>query len=411
MTSFCRFRAIPIDCQAPWTHLYAAFISDTMNTEPTFTIIGGGIAGLTTAIALRQIGIRATVYEAAPEVRPLGAGLVLAANAIRAFQRLGIADKIVQKGRQLDAFSILDERGHIVTRTDSRAISQRYGINNFAIHRADLHKVLLAQLDPTQVITGKRSVGVDQQPNGVLVYFDDGTTHYTDYLLVADGIHSAVRRQLVPGSAPRYAGYTCWRSVVHWPGNTLHEATETWGTRGRMGVVPLANDQVYWFACVNAAAYDRQMRDVTVADLVARFGRYHAPLPELLARTPADGLLWHDIVDLKPLPRYAFWRTLLLGDAAHATTPNMGQGACQAIEDAIVLADELVKNAPPEDAFAAFERRRLHRTHYVTNTSWRIGQMAQTSNPLLATLRNGLLRCLPPRLNDQQLETLYRVDF
>jgi 2-polyprenyl-6-methoxyphenol hydroxylase-like FAD-dependent oxidoreductase len=105
-----------------------------MNTKPTFAIIGGGIAGLTTAIALDRIGIRATVYEAAPEVRPLGAGLVLAANAMQAFHRLGIRDAVVKKGRQLDAFTIRDERGHTVTRTDSRAISQRYGINNFAIH-------------------------------------------------------------------------------------------------------------------------------------------------------------------------------------------------------------------------------------------------------------------------------------
>lgn len=382
-----------------------------MNTHPTFTIIGGGIAGLTTAVALRRIGQRAMVFEAAPVVRPLGAGLALAANAVQAFGRLGIDEAVVQQGRQLDAFSILDERGNVITRTDSRAISERYGVNNFAIHRADLHRVLLAQLEPEIIRNGKRAIRLDEQAGGVTVQFDDGTTHQTDYLLVADGIHSSLRRQLLPDSTPRYAGYTCWRAVVNWPGNTLHEASETWGRRGRVGVVPLAGDQVYWFACVNAPAGDSRMRAQTSRDLADRFAPYHAPIPDLLARTPDDRLLWNDIIDLKPLKRYAFGRTLLLGDAAHATTPNMGQGACQAIEDAVVLADELARADAPSGAFRAFERRRLPRTRYVTNTSWRIGRVAQLSHSGLITLRNGLLRLLPARLNERQLETLYRVDF
>lgn len=392
-----------------------------MNTTSTFTIIGGGIAGLTTAIALRRIGLSVEVFEAAPVVRPLGAGLALAANAVRAFERLGIAQAVVAQGRQLDAFSVLDERGNVVTRTDSRAVSERYGLNNFAIHRADLHRVLLSQLPPNAVQTGKRAVERTEQAASVTVRFDDDTTHQTDYLLVADGIHSPLRRQLLPDSVPRYAGYTCWRAVVNWPGlswpgherpgHGLTEATETWGSRGRVGIVPLAGAHVYWFACVNASAGDSQMRKQTPHDLAGRFARYHAPIPDLLARTDPDALLWNDIIDLKPLSRYAFGRTLLLGDAAHATTPNLGQGACQAIEDAVVLADELARNDLPERAFVAFERRRLARTHYVTNTSWRIGQLAQTTNPLLIALRNGLFRRLPARLNERQLETLYTVDF
>ncbi|GAB2576820.1 FAD-dependent monooxygenase [Spirosoma areae] len=382
-----------------------------MNRKPSFTIIGGGIAGLSMAIALNRLNLQTTLFESAPTIRPLGAGLALAANAIQAFRRMGIADAVVREGRQLDAFTVLDEQGQVVTRTDSRAISQRYGINNFTIHRATLHKVLLAQLDPNGIHTGKRAIHIDQQPASVLIHFDDGTTHQTDYLLVADGIHSAIRQQLLPGSLPRYAGYTCWRAVVYRPGNSLHEATETWGTRGRVGIVPLANDQVYWFACVNAPAQDKSMHQLTARDLANRFRSYHAPIPDLLAQTPDENLLLNDIIDLKPLSRYAFGRTLLLGDAAHATTPNMGQGACQAIEDAVILADELAKNGSPETAFVAFERRRLQRTHYITNTSWRVGQLAQTTSPLLAALRNGLFRRLPASLNQRQLETLYRVDF
>lgn len=382
-----------------------------MNTSSTFTIIGGGIAGLTTAIALNRLGLRTTVFEAAPVVRPVGAGLVLAANAMQAISRLGISRKVAAHGRQLDAFTILDERGSPLTRTDTRLVNQRYGTHNFTIHRADLHRVLLGQLPTDTIRTGKRAVQLDQNDKGVTVRFDDDTTHTSDYLLVADGIHSPLRRQLLPDSTPRYAGYTCWRAVVDWPGNTLTEATETWGSRGRVGVVPLTGDQVYWFACVNAPAKSAPMRRTTVGDLAERFARYHAPIPQLLAHTPDEALLWNDIVDLKPLARYAFGRTLLLGDAAHATTPNMGQGACQAIEDAVVLASVLVRQPTAEQAFTAFEQRRMVRTHYVTNTSWRLGKLAQTTNPLLMALRNGLFRRLPASLNERQLETLYQVDF
>lgn len=249
-----------------------------MKHQPSFTIIGGGIAGLTTAIALKRIGLSATVFESSPFIRPLGAGLALAANAVQAFDRLGIAEAIIQKGRQLQAFSILDEAGNRVTRTDSRAVSERYGINNFAIHRAELHEVLLNQLPPTALHTGKKAIRMEQHPDGVTVFFDDTTSHRTDYLLVADGIHSPIRQQLLPGSAPRYAGYTCWRAVVHRPGLLLTEATETWGRRGRVGIVPLTDDRVYWFACVNAPAQSQPMRQMTAANLASHFGSYHAPI-------------------------------------------------------------------------------------------------------------------------------------
>ncbi|GAB3558808.1 FAD-dependent monooxygenase [Spirosoma fluminis] len=382
-----------------------------MKTTKQFTIIGGGIAGLTTAVALRQIGLQPTVYEAAPTIKPLGAGLGLAANAVKAFQKLGIAEPILQAGRLLDAFVIQDQDGRTITRTDSRVISQRYGIDNFTIHRVALHRELLRQVGDTPIRAGKRAIRVSQPAGQVIVHFDDGTEHATDHLIVADGIHSAIRQQLVPGSQPRYAGYTCWRSVIDSSGLNLSEATETWGPNGRIGLVPLANNALYWFACTNAQPNDPRMRQSTIADLLTLFGTYHAPIPDILARSSQQTLLWNDIYDLKPIPQYAFKNIVLIGDAAHATTPNMGQGACQAIEDAVVLADELKGSGSVADAFQRFEQRRLKRTHYVIDNSRRIGQIAQTQRPLLAWLRNRVFRLLPPSINEQQLKRVYEVDF
>ncbi|MVM41265.1 monooxygenase [Spirosoma sp. HMF3257] len=367
--------------------------------------------GLTTALALKKIGIQATVFEAAPTIKPLGAGLALAANAIKAFQRLGIGDAVVQAGRLLDAFSIYDQHGQIITHTDSRAVSQKYGLDNFSIHRAALHQVLMDHLGKGVVQTGKRDIGMQQKSDKVSIQFDDGTTHETNYLLVADGIHSPIRKQLVPQSKPRYAGYTCWRAVVDATGLTLSEASETWGPKGRFGVVPLANNQLYWFATQTAPANDSRMSQMTTSDLLKQFGSYHSPIPDILSRTPDNALIWSDICDLKPLKTYAFDNIVLLGDAAHATTPNMGQGACQAIEDAVVLADELAREGRVSDAFQRFEQRRLKRTHTIIETSRRLGTVAQLDNRLLATLRNGLFRMLPASVNERQLEMLYQVDF
>ncbi len=159
------------------------------------------------------------------------------------------------------------------------------------------------------------------------------------------------------------------------------------------------------------AANDADMSRYTVADLQRHFGDYHAPIAQILAKTRDEDLLWNDIIDLKPLKNFAFTNIVLIGDAAHATTPNMGQGACQAIEDAVVLADELAKNINPEAAFRAFEQRRLKRTHYIVNNSRILGSIAQISHPLLAAARNSLFRMLPESVNERQMKTLFEVDF
>lgn len=376
-----------------------------------YTILGGGIAGLTTAIALRNIGIQAQVFESAADIKPVGAGLLLAANAVQAYERLGIADRVVRRGHALPTFAILDHQGRTLSSADATAISRKYGLHNFAIHRAALHEALLEELDQALIFTGKKAIGTEQKGDQTLVHFQDGSTAVTDCLIVADGIHSAIRRQFLPDSAPRYAGYTCWRAVVDARDLSLTAATETWGNGRRFGIVPLPEGKVYWFACLNAAANDPRMKAYTVQDLMDHFGGFHTPIPQLLSKTRDGDLIWNDIIDLKPIPQFAFGRVLLIGDAGHATTPNMGQGACQAIEDAVVLADELRKNTSSETAFQAFERRRMPRTRFIVERSQALGKIAQLQNPLFAAARNTLFRLLPDSLNERQMRKLFEVDF
>ncbi|HEY1115163.1 MAG TPA: FAD-dependent monooxygenase [Chitinophagaceae bacterium] len=374
----------------------------------TFTILGGGIAGLTTALALKRIGITATVIEAAPGFRPVGAGIVLAVNAMRAYRQLSLYDALMAAGNRVDQISIYDEQGRIINRTYTPGVE---GLTNLAIHRAELHRVLLEALGDAPIVTGKRSKDVEETERGYRVRFEDGSVADTNYLVVAEGINSPIRKKIVPGSRIRYSGYTCWRGVADNNLLNIHESSETWGTKGRFGMVPIGANKVYWFACKNAPPADPRMKAMGTADLLNLFKNYHAPIPAIIRTTPASQLIWSDISDLEPMEHYAFGNLVFIGDAAHATTPNMGQGACQAIEDAMVLANCLKDTPAVPDAFRLFEQRRLERTHYIVKQSWTLGRLAQWENSLATRLRNAALRAVPKRVFQRQVEKVYETDF
>jgi 2-polyprenyl-6-methoxyphenol hydroxylase-like FAD-dependent oxidoreductase len=385
-----------------------------MSSRNKLIIAGAGIGGLTLAIALQRKGIDVTIVEQAPALRPLGAGLVLAANAVKALTEIGIEQEVLKAGKALKRLVIKDRRGQVLTSTDSEQISRRYGAtDNFAIHRAELHDVLLKHLQPGSIQLAKQCVDFKQNAEGISLYFQDGSIINTDYVIACDGIHSIFRRKLIPQSEIRYAGYTCWRAVVDNPppGINVEETSETWGQGARFGIVPLASGKLYWFACLNAAASSAVMRNYTVEDLLSRFGHFHDPVPSLIKNTRNDQLIWGDIIDLKPLTQFAFDNIAIMGDAAHATTPNMGQGACMAIEDAVVLSNLLGRHSNVQDAFRKFEWMRLPRTQKIVKGSWQLGRVAQLENPILAQLRNAAIRATPSSVAEKQMKFLYDVSF
>jgi 2-polyprenyl-6-methoxyphenol hydroxylase-like FAD-dependent oxidoreductase len=375
-----------------------------------FTIIGGGIAGLTTAIALRRMGIDAMVVEAAPEFRPVGAGLSLAVNAMQAFSEIGIADAVIAAGRKIDAITIFDQRGHVISKTNTERVNAKYGISNFSIHRADLHRVLYSFLSPDLITLGKRSAGIEKIEGGYRVFFEDGSSMDSSYLIIAEGIHSPLRTSIVPGSKQRYAGYTCWRGIVE-NKKDLEMVSETWGPNGRFGIVPLANRQIYWFATKSVKEPGSKFKDFTRTDLIHNFRDYHEPVVELIEATPQDQIIWNDIFDLEPMNRYAYGDLVFLGDAAHATTPNLGQGACMAIEDAVVLANCLKKNSRVSMAFECFQQKRMKRTHAIVRNSRQLGEIAQMEGPVLCKIRNFVIRNTPQFVYEKQIDNLFKVRF
>jgi 2-polyprenyl-6-methoxyphenol hydroxylase-like FAD-dependent oxidoreductase len=345
-------------------------------------IVGGGIAGLASALALTRRGWEVEVLERAPEFTEAGAGLSLWPNALRALDALGVGAQVRGQALLAGQAGIRDAAGRWLSRTDTAELERRYG-QAAMIHRAGLLAVLLSAV-PDEALRPGITVR-EARPDGTVLH--SGGESRADLVVGADGVRSAIRRAVWPQSpAPRYAGYTSWR-VITGP-VPVAEAAESWGRGERFGYAPLADGRIYCYATANAP---EGAPGGGLAGLRDRFGGWHDPIPALLDAAGPGAVLHHDVYELPPLKEYARGRVVLAGDAAHAMTPNLGQGACQALEDAVVLGDVMASGAGLE----AYDRQRRPRTQMITRRARRIGAAGQWASPAAVRLRDSALRLLP----------------
>ncbi|MBE7104656.1 FAD-binding protein [Bacillus cereus] len=368
-------------------------------------IIGGGIAGLCAAISLQKTGLNVKVYDKNIEPTVAGAGIIIAPNAMQALEPYGISEQIKKLGNESDGFNLVSEKGSILSKLTIPTCYPKMD----SIHRKDLHQLLLSALQKGTVEWGKECVKIDQnEENALKILFQDGSEALGNILIAADGIHSVVRKQVTQSDGYRYAGYTCWRGVT--PAHNLsltNDFIETWGTNGRFGIVPLPNNEVYWYALINAKARDPKYKTYTTADLYNHFKNYHSPIPDILNNASDVTMIHRDIVDINPMKQFFDKRIVFIGDAAHALTPNLGQGACQAIEDAIILAECIKRNAHYRQAFIEYEQKRRARIEIISNTAWKVGKMAQIESKPLAILRNQVMKRIPKWVSEKQAHELY----
>lgn len=371
-------------------------------------VVGGGIGGLALAGGLAREGATVELLERAPAWRPVGAGIVLGANAVAVLGALSVGARLSELGHPLAAMRVLDAQGGELQRMDMAALAATIG-PTYTLNRPDLHQLLMEGAAGAELRLGETVEALEDGPDGVTARLSRGEERRYDLVIGADGLHSRVRALAFPGARAevRYAGYTCWRFVMDDP-EAREDAVEMWGAGLRVGLVPLRGGRLYGFLTANAPPRGVDPERDRHAWVAAKYAGFGGPAPavmEALADQPDVPLMRHDIEDLST----QVWRgqrIALLGDAGHATTPNLGQGAGMALEDALALVRCLRTASDPSAALAAYEAMRSARVAAVVRTSRQLGAMAQWSHPLAVALNNLAARCVPSALSRRSLTAL-----
>jgi 2-polyprenyl-6-methoxyphenol hydroxylase-like FAD-dependent oxidoreductase len=354
-------------------------------------VVGAGIGGLSLAVGLQRVGLPVTVYEAAPSLAPVGAGIGLWPGALHALRELGIADWFwdlpvcpfrwaqtsTPAGRPLVGFELLGMTGGL----------------GYVVRRTDLHAGLLDALSsPIQL--GRQLAQVRVQGSAVELGFTDGTRAHADLVVGADGLHSRLRQIVIGDDPPRYSGETVYRGMARFamadPGLMLE--TQGGGVRGAVHAIDA--DHVYWWVAQRGpAGGSGRSRDHVLSILDGWAGE----LPAAVAATAPEAILRNDIYDRDPVSGWSAGPLCLLGDAAHPTTPNLGLGGCMAIEDGLVLARALRQDCGPS-AFQVFEAQRRARTREVVRASRWMGRMGSITHPAVERLWRRMSAATPDRV-------------
>jgi 2-polyprenyl-6-methoxyphenol hydroxylase-like FAD-dependent oxidoreductase len=392
----------------------AASFPEQISTRYDVLIQGAGIGGLTLAIALQQRGYAVRLVERSASLSEVGAGIWMATNPMQVFERLGLAEKIVDAGWIVRFLRLQDSKSGDIQTTDMSAIAKKFGFETVALHRAVLQRILFEQLLPDSVFFGREVHSFVERGDSVSVKVSDDFSCQASVLVGADGINSQIRNQAGLGGEKRYSGSSSYRAIAReaniLPANADHDGYEIWAKGCRVGFSKINASDYYWYMTFDAPAGEAS----STKEIRSHAERlFHLHFPQwigLLQHTRPEGILRTDLADLKPLPRWSTGRVGLIGDAAHATTPNLGQGGAMAVEDAFALADSFGKTGINGIAFEQFEQRRRKKVNWTVSTSWSMGRMCHIGNPLVRSLRNAALKHTPKRVTEKQIERLYSLE-
>lgn len=376
-------------------------------------IIGAGIGGVTTAIALAQKGIEVSIYEQAEQLGEVGAGLWVAPNGLKVLDKIGMAQSIIDAGHTLETITLADLKLKPISVINGSEVFQRHGFKTVAIHRATLHNVLVSKLNENFIHLGKKLKSITQTKESATAHFEDGTTETADFIICADGIKSVGRKLIQPELNLRYSGQTCWRFVTNYQfdSSEADKMYEIWSNKKglRVGYSKINAKQAYVFITNLEKAGGQDNLASLKEKLLELCSEFPDPVPALINSAEASKIIRGDLFDFAPIDKWVSGRVALLGDAAHATTPNLGQGACQAIEDAYELALQIAHNINNiQKALINYQNNRIAKAKYITNTSWSFAKITNTSG-ILKYLIIAILRLTPKSVSQNQLNKIYNL--
>lgn len=356
------------------------------------------------AACLRNRGFKQIdVFEQADEFKEVGAAISCWPNALRVIQWLRLYDQVVGNAGIIKEAFIRTSKGRIL-----QHISMNYELPAICMHRAALHGAFLQLLPQTSLHTNHRLENVIQDNSGVRLSFSNGTQVPADVVIGADGLRSNVRKQLFDSAPPVHRGYNVCRGVVNIGDKYDRISGETWGKGARVGIVPIRDGVVGWWATMNEEEEAIKTEDDTQTRLMQIFGTWHDPIPELIKKTAR--IIKDGIFDRPPRKGWTQDKAVLLGDAAHPTTPNLGQGACMAIEGAYLLAACMGKYDSIEEAARKYESHHYPRTRKVTKESLIQGKVGQLEGMAAISLRNMIVNILPTMLVAKSLDKYFSYD-
>ena len=374
-----------------------------MKERKKIAIIGGGIAGLTFARSLTNEDYEIHIFEKKESFREIGAAISVFPNALCVMDDLGLLEEILQNSGQFKTVYLKTSKGKILSKSEPKS---DYPV--ICIHRADLHGILLKNIE-ANLYNDFSLKNIAHLDNGqITIQFENGENRVFDAVIGADGIHSDVRKHIINDGEPIFRGYNIWRGVVK-TDFEIGYGSETYGIGKRVGIVPIKDGVYGWWATCNEAYMQDDSPEGTKDKLKRLFGDWHHPIPDLMNNT--EVILKNSLIDRKPHKGWSKGNAILIGDAAHPTTPNLGQGGCMAIEGAYILAKSIQKYGLTKKAFDRYEELQFPRSENIVNASLKLGKMGQITNPLLISLRNFAFKAMPSSVAMKMIDKYfsYRV--
>jgi len=375
-------------------------------------IIGGGIAGLTLAACLETLNLPCEIFETSGRPELNGGGLKLWPNALKSYDRLGIVHELKTKGSTIKKGMVKKINGEILSQVPLGNLELSTGFPTLSLTRTDILETLREKISKTVIHYNKKFQSFEETSDGITVFFEDGSSCQGKVLIGADGAQSAIRGQLFADRKLEYAGRISWRGLVdkNLTGEICPEEEnwEIFGKGSRFGYAHMGARQMGWYAPIN------NPEDFNPADtkkyLLNFFQNWPEPVCALIENTRPETIIRSPIRYRQFDEDWGRGRVTLLGDAAHAMTPDLAQGACQAIEDAVALGDALEEFGPASEALREYENRRIERARYVANRSMSIGKISNNEGVLVSWLMDKVWKYMPGSVALKGIEKVVNIE-